>query len=84
MNILTHSFNEIYQNILTDTLRNSINTMVSLINFNPTVFNYVDIISNVDIFLRNQGVTILKNILEKMDFEFFNAPYLTVKYTLKH
>ena len=84
MNILTHSFNEIYQNILTDTLRNSINTMVSLINFNPTVFNYVDIISNVDIFLRNQGVTILKNILEKMDFEFFNAPYLTVKYTIKH
>ena len=35
MNILTHSFNEIYQNILTDTLRNSINTMVSPINFNP-------------------------------------------------
>ena len=58
--------------------------MVSPINFNPTVFNYVDIISNVNIFLRNQGVTILKNILEKMDSEFRNAPYRTIRYYVKN
>ena len=69
MHILTHSFNEIYKNILTDTLKNSIDTMISPINFNPTVFNYTNLISNIDIYVRAQGVNILKNILEKMDHE---------------
>ena len=84
MHILTHSFNEIYKNILTYTLKNSVDTMISPINFNPTVFNYADLISNIDIYLRAQGVNILKNILEKMDHEFRNAPDRTVRYYVKN
>ena len=70
MNILSHFIINIYQKILTDTLKNGFNNIVYKINFNHTAFNYFAIIFKVDIYLIHQDVAILKNILDKLDFEF--------------